>query len=142
MTGYINPVAASARIIPHDYFDPSDNYGQFLADEKDCQAVTAAFVAQPDFYVDTFWLLVEGFEGKTLVLCEGVDPMVDGSAVDIWTYNGSCLSNRDPATPVYVSKKALVDQGFEVPENTNEARKHWERVKAGEINILGEPVND
>jgi hypothetical protein len=118
---YRNPVAKSATIIAHDYFDPSDNYGQYLADEKGCQTVTAAFCAQPNFYVETFWLL----RNETLVLCESVDPRVDGSSVDIWTYNGACIGEVDPSTPVYVSKDALIRQGFVVPENTNEARARW-----------------
>lgn len=134
---YSNPVADKARIIPHDYFDASDNLGQYLADEKDCQAVTAAFIAQPDFYVDTFWIARSTYGEVSLVLCDGVDPRVDGTAVDVWTYNGHCYENIDPETPVFVSKEKLREQGFTIPENVNPARKHWERVKAGEIDLLG-----
>ena len=135
MFGYTNPVASAPAILAHNYFDASDDYAAYEADQKGLQAVTAAFIAQPNFYVETFWLYSQPYEDApgSWVLCESVDPMVDGSAVDIWTYNGRCM-NRDPETRVFVRKDQLVAAGFEVPENTNPAY-HAFREMMGAQNV-------
>ncbi len=130
MFEYRNPVASAAAILAHNYFDASDDYAAYGADQKGLQAVTAAFIAEPNFYVETFWMYRKTYEDApgSWVLCESVDPMVDGSAVDIWTYNGACIEKLPPETRVFVRKDQLTAAGFDIPENPNPLHRHYREM--------------
>jgi hypothetical protein len=113
---YVNPVEHAARIIPHNYYDYSDNRAQAAADLRDLQAVTAAFMAGDRMADVNFWI-APSEDPANFVLCESVDPSVKGDVVEIWTYNGACHSNVDPEKEVYVSRDRLIKLGFDIPAN-------------------------
>ncbi len=129
---YINTVAPHVRILAHDYFDPSDDSLAYQADEKGLQAVTAAFMAEADMGDVTFWYGHPIYDDcvPSLVPCDGVDPRVDGRAVDIWTYGGRCYENLAPDTRVFVSKVKLEALGHAIPDNLNPALKYLKEAFA------------
>ena len=125
---YRNPCAAHARIIPHDYADASDNFAQYEADQKGLQAVTLAMMAEPAIGCSTFFTYSQPYpnEPGSWQLCESADAMVDGSAIDIWTYNGACLERQEPTLTVYVSRRNLEALGYAIP--ANERKIAWDAL--------------
>lgn len=109
---YVNPVAAFARVLNHENPELTDDIATVLADQKGLQAVTAAMIMEPEFSVyDYFYMFnEEGHECGmgSWTLCDGVDPHTDGSAVDIWTASGRCMSGKSPETRIFVRKTDLV----------------------------------
>lgn len=49
-------------------------------------------------------------DSEQWIRLEGIDPMVDWSAVDIWTYGGRCLSGMPVDTPVYLGRNESAER--------------------------------
>lgn len=122
---YVSPVARHSRVLPHVYFNASDDLAAHEADQEGLQAVTAALMTDEAMAdVDFFLFSASGASyGNAWTRCDGVDPMVNGKAVDIWTVAGSCREMQSPDTRVFVRASVLREKGYEMPKPARGSRQ-------------------
>lgn len=130
-------------IIPHRYVNISDAPGQYAAEQTGRQAVTAKFLMEhPDMSGYIYYADQEGI-GEPWVLIDGIDALCDGSQI-ILEFGRTGERHVNPDEPVFVSQKALIAAGYEVPESGDaRRRRQWdgmvERAKTGGLVFVSMP---